>query len=87
MDVAEQEPFTFEQKNALRECRFVTTNRDRSHVTALTPDLAVAQAVDVSTTPYKPEQWSNPTRIEYELHASHPDAIAVAVEIMEARAA
>lgn len=86
--VSEELPaFTPDQARALAECRFVTVNVERTKLIALTGDKTVAHAVGLGYTPFSRQQWSDPADVEYDIGSGHPQAVAAAVKIMEARAA
>jgi len=87
LDATDLPPLTFEQKQALRECRYVTVWGGGIYVLALTPDRELASAVGGSVTPFQPDKTEHPELWEYEVTLSHPDAIPVARELMAARAA
>jgi hypothetical protein len=84
MPAIELPPFTETQRRALRSCRFVTTSLDRTHGWAWTDDEETAKTLG-HTSSYVRSQV--PYKREYEIHITHPDGVALMVELMEERRA
>jgi hypothetical protein len=76
-------PLTEDQIDAIRELRFVWTNRERTMAWGLTHDLSVAQRCPGGCTPVTKSR--NPTVIEYDVMMGHPHAVKLIAEIQDAR--
>lgn len=79
------EPLSDEQKTAMRELRFVTTNREQSWALGMTADLGIAQRTGLAIRTYQPQQATNPSRQEYEVVTARPDIIREIRLIMDER--
>jgi hypothetical protein len=76
-------PLTDDQIDAIHDARFVTTSQDHTMAFALTTDEALAEILPGSGSSY----WRsrNPDVREWEVRIVHPEAVALIIEIQEAR--
>lgn len=78
-------PLTDDQIAAIKECRFVGTNLDRTMAFGYTKDKEVAHRCPGGVTPYTRSR--NPVVTEYEIRMAHPDARALVAELQHERKA
>ena len=76
------EPLTEDQVAAIRELRFVFTNRARSVAIGLTTDPDVAARCPGGIESYTRSR--NPRVVEYDVMMAHPQAVSLALEIRDA---
>lgn len=85
-DVTELPPLTAEQRDAIRNCRFSTTNTGRSRCWLITNNEQDAETLrDVThKTEHYCRDWQSKT-YEWELSATHPEIMLLVSEIMAGR--
>ncbi len=83
MSEVEIVPLTDDQIAAIKECRFVWTNIDRTVAWGLTHDISVAERCPGGVTPATKSR--NPTVIEYDVMMAHPGAVALVAMIQDGR--
>lgn len=85
--VPELTPLTQDQRQAIHDCRFCTTNVPRDHAWLIFNDPEIVsrlKGVIKRSEKYTRDRVTGKT--EYEALVGHPEAIEVVVEIMEKRA-
>ena len=79
---AELAPLPDGYRQALERCSFVTPNMARTHAWAWTYDEEVAALLGSKA---KHLRCSEPELYEYEISITHPDAVAMVCDIVDAR--
>lgn len=80
MPAVELPPLPDGYRAALARCRFVTLNLDHTRLWAYTDNEETAKVLGNAT---RYRSCSNPETYEYEITSTHPDALALAVEVWE----
>jgi hypothetical protein len=74
-DEVELPPFTQEMREAIRECRFKTTNLARTQALVYDNDKARMEATGLDFTAYRPAQIAEPHRWDHEGRSADPRVI------------
>ncbi len=83
MSTPELPPLTDDQRAAIRELRFVSTSQDRTLAFGITTDPDIAGRCPGSGSSYPRSRA--PMVMEWDVRFSHPEAVALVLEIQESR--